>query len=243
MIEINLLSKLIYSPKQLQNPPEFTFPGFADLVIAFFTIFVVIMQQNAMSEVFNTIPQLNGLLFIYSITFSVSTLYIAWRSSQLSTIMKNKMQYKVIFPSFVSIAIIFIFLIIYLIPTWSQLLQETSLLDKCDSPTRAQCDIVRDEETKFSGDCYTSGANQWLKITLFEICPLEKGKSMAVGRDLLIVIFIPNTILLFFHTWLWLASVDYHGKGLKNVSFVDFVLLAPPYSSCLINILLIFSFF
>ncbi len=117
----NLHSKSIYSFEALEKPPDFKFPGFADLIIAFFTIFTVIMQQGRVSKVIEDYPNINGLLFLYSITCSASTLHIAWRSMHLCQLVKKRLIYKFMLPSMVGVMGYFVWLLLYLIPHWSDL--------------------------------------------------------------------------------------------------------------------------
>jgi hypothetical protein len=182
MIRPNLLSRSIFSKENLESPPEFKFPGLVDIVISFFTIFIVIMQQGKISEVISKYPQLNGLLFLYSITCSVTVLYIARRTSQLSDFIKNTKRYKVILPFVLIVLAYFVALLTFVIPTWN--------------------DLNVDD----------------------------------IFFRLLILLLYPNTILLFFHNWLWLASVD--GQP-NNASLFDIIIWCVPYIACVLNIIFI----
>lgn len=183
----NLFSKKIYSTRLLQSEPEYGFPGLPDLVIAFYTIFILIMQVDSISNVTRIICETTGFFFINSITFSILTLHILLRASQLSDHFKRKWQYKLIAPSLVAV-IICLTLLLFWIP-------------------------IRDA---------------------------EHTNRMDIAYKFMIVLFVSNGVLLFFHTWLWLAHVDYftmiRNRNLLRVqaSFLQLALLAAPYMSYLI---------
>ncbi len=192
-IRPNLFSRSIFSLQKIKAPPEFDFPGFTDLVISFYTIFTVIMQEQRINDITRTIPQVNALLFIYSITFSASTLLIARRALQLSDYIKSRIQYRVMFVAMVFVLAYFVFLLLVLIPYWENL----------------------------------------------------KVEDIEVAKYLLVALSVPNSLLLFFHTWLWFAFNDFYSRRwqalLSETSF-NKVILVMPYVSYILNIILAFKY-
>ena len=174
MSKINLLSKSIYSSNLLEKDDvSYFFPGVPDLIIAFYTIFILIMQVDSISKVTTVFCETTGLFFINSITFSVLTLHILFRSQQLCDSIKIRMQYKII------LSILLVMGILTVLLFWI--------------PNR---NAVSESKIK-------------------------------VAYITLLLLFISNGLLLFFHTWLGFAFHDYYRHMIANkmpLSFLDLIL-------------------
>jgi len=202
MLKPNLLTKRIYSPHLLeQEEVKFKFPGFADLIIAFYTIYTLIMQIKTFENITEKIPEIVGLLFVYSVTFSVSTLHIVWRTTQLSESFKRGNQYR-------SIALLMIIVMAFL--------------------------------TGF----------------LFKIPAIQGSMdNLLIARRLILWMCYPNAIILFLHTWLWLAHADFLNVWAKlrknkgyyqfaglDLSILSLLLLIAPYLSYFLNVSLVIRY-